>query len=153
MTDERCGYEATNGPCSNPATESDGYCWLESHGDPAVDSESDGRGAPEGNENAADHYAFSDKFREDLTESENEALDALMTHLSGITDERTLAAEVVGEALLKYKRTGDSRFLREARQWMADFNLLPNEDEVNIGGSDGGALNVIVNREAYDGDE
>jgi len=87
-----------------------------------------------GNENAATHYAFSDKFRDDLTDPEDAALNAFMKHLNSITDERTLAAEVAGEALLKYKRTGDQRFLREARQWMSEFNLLPNEEEVSLSG-------------------
>lgn len=101
----------------------------------------------EGNQNARKHGAFSDHFRSDLTEPEIEALDGIMSHLEGIDDERTLAAEVAGEALLKYKRSADSRFLREARQWMGDFNLLPNEDTLNVGGTDGNPLNVLVNRE------
>ena len=62
-----------------------------------------------------------------------------MTHLESIDDERTLAAEVAAEALVKYKRSADSRFLREARQWVSEFNLLPNEDEIKHSG-DGGIL-------------
>jgi len=107
-------------------------------------------GSHDGNQNAKRHGAFSEHFRSDLTDAEKEALDALVSHLESIDDERTLAAEVAAEALLKYKRSADSRFLREARQWFGDFNLLPNEDELNIGGADGGALNVVVNRERYD---
>jgi len=49
---EQCGYPATNGPCQNPATGDDGYCWLDTHADDPADSEGDGRGAPEGNGNA-----------------------------------------------------------------------------------------------------
>lgn len=104
-------------------------------------------GAPKDNQNARKHGAFSDHFRSDLTDAEIEALDGIMSHLEGIDDERTLAAEIAGEALLKYKRSADSRFLREARQWMGDFNLLPNEDTLNLGGTDGNPLNVLVNRE------
>lgn len=107
-------------------------------------------GAPEDNDNAKTHGAFSEHFRSDLTEAEERALEAVISHLEGIDDERSLAAEIAAEALLKYKRSADSRFLREARQWFGDFNLLPNEDELNIGGEGGGALNVIVNREGYD---
>lgn len=107
----------------------------------------------EGNENAADHYAFSDKFRSDLTESEVRAVESLVGYLTEIDDERRVAAECAAEALMKYKRSGDVRFLREARQWMSEFNLLPNEDTLNLGGSDGNPLNVVVERSEYDGDD
>lgn len=109
-------------------------------------------GAPKGNDNGKKHGAFSEHFRSDLTEAEERALEAVVEHLKEIDDERSIAAEIAAEALLKYKRSADSRFLREARQWFGDFNLLPNEDELNIGGDGGGALNVVVNREAYDDD-
>lgn len=107
----------------------------------------------DGNDNAKTHGAFSDHFRSDLTDDETNALEALVEHLESIDDERTIAAEIAAEALLKYKRSADSRFLREARQWFGDFNLLPNEDEINVGGTDGNPMNVIVNRERYDDDE
>lgn len=130
-----CGEETTEGRCKHHlGTSPDGS----SH---------------EGNQHARTHGAFSEHFRSDLTDTEINALDAIMSHLDGIDDERTLASEVAGEALLKYKRSADSRFLREARQWMSEFNLLPNEDTLNVGGTDGNPLNVLVQRERYDGDE
>jgi len=49
---EQCGYPAANGPCQNPATEPDGSCWLDTHGDDPAETEADGRGAPEGNQHA-----------------------------------------------------------------------------------------------------
>lgn len=55
-----CGYPGSTGPCGNPATEDSGRCWIETHtadpGDPPH-STSDGRGAPEGNDNSAGHGA------------------------------------------------------------------------------------------------
>lgn len=107
-------------------------------------------GAPEGNTNAMIHGAFSEHFRDSLTEREHAALDAVLRHLDGIDDERTLAAEVAGEALLKYARAGDDRMLREARMWMKDFNLMPNEETLAVGGSEGNPLNVLINRERVD---
>lgn len=103
-----------------------------------------------GNQNATTHGAFSEHFRSDLTDDETAALEAVIDHLRSIDDERSLAAEVAAEALLKYKRSGDSRFMREARQWFADFNLLPNEDELNLGGQGGGALEVTINDTVVD---
>ncbi len=135
MTDETnlCEYPATNGPCQNPETGEDGYCWLESHSDDGTERESDGRGAPEGNANAAKHMAFSDHFRSDLTEGEEKAIDGLISHLRDTDDpERALAAEIAAEALMKYKRACDERLLREARQWMSEFNLLPNADRAEL---------------------
>ena len=139
---DRCGAECRDGGyCENyPKGDSD-RCRM--HG-----ADSDG-GAPADNENAAQHYAFSDKFRSDLTDSEKQAVESLVDYLTDIDDERRVAAECAAEALMKYKRTGDVRFLREARQWMSEFNLLPNEDELNIGGDGANPLNVVVNREAY----
>jgi hypothetical protein len=97
-----------------------------------------------GNDNAKTHGAFSDHFRGDLTDDEERALEAMVDHLDSIDDERTIAAEVAAEALMKYKRSADSRFLREARQWVADFNLLPNEDEIEMGG-DGAGIVIDMN--------
>lgn len=105
-----------------------------------------------GNQHAKTHGAFSDHFRSDLTPDEVAALDALVSHLESIEDERTIAAEIAAEALLKYKRSADSRFLREARQWFDDFNLLPNADELEVSGGGGGALEVVVERSEYNDD-
>ena len=88
------------------------------------------------NQNAKTHAAFSKHFRSDLTESEEESLQALIDTLEDISGPRAIPAEVAAEALMKYKRSADSRFLREARQWMSEFNLLPNDDTLNIGASD-----------------
>ncbi len=110
-------------------------------------------GAPEDNDHATTHGAFKEHFRSDLTDAEREAIDALVAHLDDIDGPRAIAAESAAEALMKYKRSADSRFLREARQWFSEFNLIPNSDELNLGGTEGNPLNVVVERSAYDGDE
>jgi hypothetical protein len=141
---DRCGAECRDGGyCENYPKGDGDRCRMHGH---------DG-GAPEGQGNGNyDHGAFSEHWRSDLTDAEEQALDALVSHLESIDDERSLAAEVAAEALLKYKRSADSRFLREARQWFDDFNLLPNADELELSGADGGALEVVVERSEYDGD-
>lgn len=108
-------------------------------------------GAP-GNDNATTHGAFKEHFRSDLRPSEQDAIDDLVDHLTDINDERTIAAECAAEALMKYKRSADSRFLREARQWFSEFNLIPNEDVFEHTGSGGSPLEVVIQRERYDGE-
>jgi len=126
MTEYCSDYGGTNNrdePCRNEAgwgTDfTEGKCRFHRGTSP------DGK-SHEGNDNAKTHGAFSEHFRSDLTDDETGALEAIISHLRNIDDERSIAAEVAAEALLKYKRSGDSRFLREARQWFGDFNLLPN---------------------------
>lgn len=99
----------------------------------------------EGNENAVKHGAFKEHFRSDLQPEEVEAIDDLVDHLTDITDERTIAAECAAEALMKYKRSLDSRFLREARQWFSEFNLIPNSDQFEFTGEGGGPMQVAIN--------
>lgn len=133
----------TDGRC-NAKTREGGHC--DNH--PVGDSERcrmHGGKTPSGPDHGRyEHGAFSELFRSDLTGDEGEALDAVVSHLRSIDDERSLAAEVAAEALIKYKRSADSRFLREARQWFSDFNLLPNEDEVSLSG-DGENGGIIIN--------
>lgn len=104
-----------------------------------------GQGAPEENDNRTTHGAFKEHFASDLTPAERDAIDDLVDHLTDINDERAIAAEVAAEALIKYKRSADSRFLREARQWFSEFNLIPNEDVFEHTGSGGGPLSIAVN--------
>lgn len=108
-------------------------------------------GAPEGENNGSyDHGAFSEHFRSDLTGDETKALEAVIEHLQSIDDERSLAAEVAAEALLKYKRSGDSRFMREARQWFGDFNLLPNEEQIEVSGDYSVTSDVVTVTDSED---
>lgn len=105
----------------------------------------------EGNQNATKHGAFREHFRSDLQPAEREAIDALVAQLEDVADGRAIAAECAAEALMKYKRSADSRFLREARQWFAEFNLLPNEDVLEHTGSGGSPFEVVIQRERHDG--
>jgi len=109
-----------------------------------------GQGAPKGNENSQSHGAFKKHFRSDLEPAEQKAIDDLVNHLTDINDERAIAAECAAEALMKYKRSADSRFLREARQWFAEFNLIPNEDVFEHTGAGGSPLEVVIQRERYE---
>lgn len=151
MTDT-CGRTKRDGsedPCELPAgwgTDHAGEGACKYHG-----GASDG--PPEGNTNAQDHGAFKKHFRSDLTDAERAAIDDLVEHLTDIEDERAIAAECAAEALMKYKRSADSRFLREARQWMSEFNLIPNADVFEHTGEGGGAMQFDVTRTVVTTDE
>lgn len=105
----------------------------------------DNNGAPEDNENAVTHGAFKKHFRSDLEPEEKDAIDDMVASLREIDDEREIPAEVAAEALIKYKRSADSRFMREARQWFSEFNLLPNEDTMELTGEGGGGIVIKTN--------
>jgi hypothetical protein len=68
---------------------------------------------------------FEDLREESLTEREQEMLDAL--DLEKNADQ--FAEDVVKEAYIKYLRTGDDRFLREARQWAKEFGVIETPAE------------------------
>lgn len=123
----RCGAQTRDGGyCENyPKGDSD-RCRM--HG-------ADG-GGEEGNDNAVTHGAFKEHFRSDLTDDERAAIDSIVESLNEISGPRAIAAEPAAEALMKYKRSADSRFLREARQWFSDFNLIPNGDALELSGGE-----------------
>lgn len=78
------------------------------------------------------HGAYSDYLRSDLTEAEEAAFDELVDALEEPQDALDAIKQIAAEALLKYKRSGDSRFLREFRQLADSFNFAPNEDLQSI---------------------
>jgi hypothetical protein len=111
-------------------------------------------GAPTGEENGNyKHGAFSEHLRSDLTDSELDAIDEMVDAYENPEKARELIAEQAAEAWLKYKRSADTRFLREYRQLAETFNLAPNEDmkEVELSGKGGGPVEIV--REVVETDE
>lgn len=94
--------------------------------------------------------AYSKHMRSDLTDSEREAFDELVASLEDPDDTLDAIRELAAEALLKYKRSADQRFLREFRQLADTFNMAPNEDSVEITGEGGGPLDVVINEEVVE---
>jgi len=96
------GEDRSVGPCSkHPVT---GEQWGESN--PNYDTGS--------------YSKFQELQRESMTEREQEMLDSLDLD----EDAEAFAKGVVKEAYLKHHRTGDDRFLREARQWASEFGVI-----------------------------
>lgn len=96
------GEDRSVGPCSkHPVT---GEQWGESNP----------------NYDGGDYSEFQDLQRESLTEREQSMLEAI--DFDDHADD--FAEDVVKEAYIKYQRTGDDRFLREARQWAKEFGVI-----------------------------
>lgn len=85
-------------------------------------------GGPEGEANGAyEHGAYSEHLRSDLTDREVDALEAAVDGLADPEGAQAIAREAAAEALLKYKRSADTRFLREFRQICKDFQIAPDD--------------------------
>lgn len=78
------------------------------------------------------HGGFSKHFRSDLSEREEEALDRALEAVGDPGEAKDVLAEIAFEHILKGKRSGDPRFTREARQLLAEFNIVENTDEVSV---------------------
>lgn len=101
----------------------------------ACDHHGGNAGAPEGDDNGAyEHGAYTEHIIDDLTEREREAFDAMVRQLHDGEDDgqRDLLREQAVEAYLKYKRSGDDRFLREYRQLLSEFNIVDATDRQEV---------------------
>jgi hypothetical protein len=78
------------------------------------------------------HGGFSEFFKEDLSEREQAAFDDIDASLADDAAGMGVVRSAATEALLKYKRSGDHRFLREFRQICSEFNLVDNTDQVEL---------------------
>lgn len=152
MTEQTCGATKRDGsgdPCGLPAgwgtDNDDGPCKY--HGGATRDTS----GAPEGNDNAATHGAWSDSFvtdflREDEIERVKQAEELLGTPESAQDVGRTAAAI----ALEQFRRTGDDRFLRRYESICDTFEIAP-ADELEVSGEGGGPLEYSISYEVVDG--
>jgi uncharacterized protein Yka (UPF0111/DUF47 family) len=75
---------------------------------------------------------YSKYFRADLTPVERNAYEDLLDSFEDPDETLDAIRELAAEVLLKYKRTGDDRFLREFRQLADTFNLAPNADQLEV---------------------
>jgi len=71
---------------------------------------------------------FTELLESDLSSREQAALDSLDLDEHG----NEFVHDVIKEAYLKYKRTGDDGFLREVRQWMSEFNVVDATDHQEV---------------------
>ncbi|MDS0284728.1 hypothetical protein [Haloarcula onubensis] len=115
----------------------------------ACDHHGGSGGAPPGEDNGNyKHGAYSEHFQSDLSDREQEAYDDLVKAFDDQERAKQVVDELTAEALLKYKRSGDHRFLREARQLMSEFNIADATDHLDVDGVDGMLMKDL--REAHD---
>lgn len=95
-----------------------------------------GQGAPEGEANGSyEHGAYTDHIISDLSDREERAFESLVDSLQDEDDDEQptdVIREQAVEAYLKYKRSGDARFLREYRQLLSEFNIVDNTDHTEV---------------------
>lgn len=140
---DKCGAQCRNGEyCENYPVEGADRCRM--HGGQTP------RGPDSPNYK---HGAFSDHLRSDLTDGELEAIEDMVGAFEDAEHAREMIAEQAAEAWLKYKRSADTRFLREYRQLAETFNLAPNEDTVNVREFDPGASTFIDSNEQDSDDD
>jgi len=94
------------------------------------------------------HGAFSKHLQSDLSERETKAFEDLADSLGDQEAAQDVVRELAAEALLKYKRSNDARFLREARQLLSEFNIADATDHVDVDGVEGLLMKDL--REAHD---
>lgn len=143
--------EPTDGRC-NAKTRDGGYCANYPKGDAdrcrMHGADSNGDGAPEGNDWAAKHGAWSESFMSDfLTEKEQarvqDAVDTLGSP-AGAQEQAKVAASI---CLEQFRRTGDERFMRRYESICETFGVTPDDD------SDGDSVDVNVEISTLDADE
>jgi len=78
------------------------------------------------------HGAYSDHFKSDLSDREEEAFGDLVDALQDESRTQDVLRETAAELILKYKRSGDPRFLREARQLLSEFNVVDATDHQEV---------------------
>lgn len=93
-------------------------------GEPGVPCSNHGGDSLKGEEHPNHEHGayskFTDFVYDSLTDREREAVEAIDFDDHG----DQFAKDVVKEAYAKYVRTGDDRFLREARQWASEFGVI-----------------------------
>ncbi len=79
-----------------------------------------------------EHGAYSKHFKSDLSDREQEAFGDLVDALKDEERTQDVFRETAAELFLKYKRSGDPRFLREARQLLSEFNVVDATDHREV---------------------
>jgi len=77
------------------------------------------------------HGAFSEYFTDHLTEMEQEAFDEAREALEEPGSAQSIARHAASMCLVKFRRTGDERFLRRFESLCDKFSIAP-EDELTV---------------------
>lgn len=120
------------------------YCTLvagwgvEEASEGACDHHGGKAGAPTGEANGSwRHGGFSKVLTKGLTDREEAALEEIDDALGSDPDEQLgLLRRQAAEAWIRYRRSGDSRHLREYRQLLSEFNIVDNTDQVAVGSAE-----------------
>lgn len=131
--DGRCNAETSGGYCEGWQMDN-GRCW--NHGGRNEDDDRDAGGAPEGNDNAVTHGAWSKSFVTDfLTDEEIERVRQFEELADSPDGAQDMARTAAGIALEQFRRSGDERFLRRFESICDTFGIAPTDElDVNVSG-------------------
>lgn len=120
---DRCGAQCRDGDyCTNYPVDGAERCRMHGGTQPT------GKDSPNW-----EHGAYSEHFKSDLSDREQEAFGDLVDALEDEERTQDVLRETAAELFLKYKRSGDPRFLREARQLLSEFNVVDATDHQEVG--------------------
>jgi hypothetical protein len=143
---DRCSAETRSGGyCENYPVGGAERCRM--HGGTAAEKNA---GADNGN---FEHGAYSEHFKSDLSDREQEAFGDLVDALADESRTQDVLREAAAELFLKYKRSGDPRFLREARQLLSEFNVVDATDhhehefDLSMSSDEKAQLNDLLDRD------
>lgn len=145
---------STGDRCRGYAKGPHGKCGHHGGSTPTKD-ENPAVGAPEKNTNAATHGAYAESFVENfLTDDEIERVEQAQELLGTPEGAQAHARLMASIAIEQHRRSGDDRFLRRYEAICDKAGLFPDDVQKHEHtGEGGGPLEVVINRERYDGDE
>jgi len=95
-----------------------------------------------------EHGAYSDHLRGGFSEREKDAYDDLVKAFDDQEQAQDVVKELAAEAVVKYKRSNDHRFLREVRQLLSEFNVADATDHLDVNGVEARLMQNL--RETHD---
>lgn len=128
-TEGRCNAKTRDGGfCANYPVEDSNRCRM--HGGAANNS-----GKNNGNYKHGAYSKSDEAFRDSLTDKEQELYDSVREANEDPDTALGPIKTILSDLIIKYRRTGDHRFIREYRQLCSEFNIADNTDKVEHSGA------------------
>lgn len=131
MTDTNRDY-GEHGRCEATARSTDEQCKkaaIGAHGKCGVHGGKSKKGAEHPN---FSHGRTSEYFKSKLSERQREVYDEISEALNEPEDAKQILSQVATQMILRGESMNDPAMVREGRQLLSEFNVVPNEDELSM---------------------